>query len=66
MIRLGGEAEIFRVADAKNDWESLQKEVRTGGDWAIKGQIKYNVDKCKVMHMRKTTLTTYIPRWAPN
>lgn len=26
----------------------------------IKGQVKYSFDKCKVMHMRKTALTTSV------
>lgn len=42
----------------KNDWESLQRDLRIRGGWAIKEQMKYNVDKCKDMHRRKTTLTT--------
>lgn len=31
-IRLGGEAEILRVVDTKNDWKSLQKDLRRLGN----------------------------------
>jgi len=41
---------------AKTVCEGLQKEFGKLSDWVIKWQMKFSVNKCKVMHMEENNL----------
>ena len=35
------------------DWDKLQKDLNALVDWADTWQLRFNTDKCKVLHMEK-------------
>ncbi|CAM5108054.1 unnamed protein product, partial [Natator depressus] len=58
-LEKGVKSEVAKLTDdtkllkTKADWEELQKDLTKLSDWATKWQMKFNVDKCKVMHIGK-------------
>ena len=45
------DSKIFRRVDFMYEAESLQKDLDSLQDWESKWQLRFNVDKCKVMHL---------------
>uniref|UniRef100_A0A8C5MJL4 Reverse transcriptase domain-containing protein n=1 Tax=Leptobrachium leishanense TaxID=445787 RepID=A0A8C5MJL4_9ANUR len=41
---------LGKVIQCEQDVTSLQRDLDRLGDWALKWQMKFNLDKCKVMH----------------
>ncbi|CAM5167759.1 unnamed protein product [Natator depressus] len=47
------DTKLLKIVKSQADCEELQKDLTKMGDWATKWQMKFNVDKCKVMHIGK-------------
>jgi len=47
---------LYDIVDNLVHGQSLQKDIDILGDWAFLCQIKFNVDKCKVMHYCKSNI----------
>jgi Reverse transcriptase (RNA-dependent DNA polymerase) len=45
------DTKLFRRVDCDLEREELQRDLDTLGDWAQKWQLRFNVEKCKVMHL---------------
>ncbi|EMP29807.1 hypothetical protein UY3_13071 [Chelonia mydas] len=46
------DTKLLKIVQSQADCEELQKDLSLG-DWATKWQMKFSVDKCKVMHIGK-------------
>jgi hypothetical protein len=45
------DTKIFRRVDCEVDRETLQRDLDTLSTWAEKWQLRFNVGKCKIMHL---------------
>lgn len=48
---------LFTTVKDKTVCEGLKKELKKLSYWVIKWQIKFSVNKCKVMHMEENNLS---------
>ncbi|XP_030051022.1 uncharacterized protein LOC115464802, partial [Microcaecilia unicolor] len=53
VIKFADDTKLFRVVKSQEECERLQEDLARLGEWACKWQMKFNVDKCKVMHVGK-------------
>uniref|UniRef100_A0A452HI16 Reverse transcriptase domain-containing protein n=1 Tax=Gopherus agassizii TaxID=38772 RepID=A0A452HI16_9SAUR len=53
VAKFADDTKLLKIVKAKADCEELQKDLTKLSDWATKWQMKFNVDKCKVMHIGK-------------
>ena len=51
VAKFADDTKLFRVVKTKRDCEELQKDLSKLGEWAEKWQMRFNVKKCKVMHI---------------
>ncbi|CAM4509126.1 unnamed protein product [Lepidochelys olivacea] len=52
--KFADDTKLLKIVKTKADCEEqLQKDLKKLSDWATKWQMKFNVDKCKVMHIGK-------------
>uniref|UniRef100_A0A8C3I5X8 Reverse transcriptase domain-containing protein n=1 Tax=Chrysemys picta bellii TaxID=8478 RepID=A0A8C3I5X8_CHRPI len=51
VAKFADDTKLLKIVKTKADCEELQKDLPKLSDWATKWQIKFNVDKCKVMHI---------------
>ena len=45
-----GGTKVYRVVDNRLDGTQLQNNLDVLGDWAVKQQMNFNVEKCKFVH----------------
>ena len=53
VIKFADDTKLFKVVKTQEDCGKLQEDLDKLEDWASKWQMKFNVDKCKVMHLGK-------------
>ncbi|CAM5132666.1 unnamed protein product [Eretmochelys imbricata] len=53
VAKFADDTKLLRIVKTKTDCEELQKDLTKLSDWATKWQMKFNVDKYKVMHIGK-------------
>ncbi|CAM5084504.1 unnamed protein product, partial [Eretmochelys imbricata] len=53
--KFADDTKLFKIVKTKADCEELQKDLTKLSDWATKWQMKFNMDKCKVMHIGKNS-----------
>ncbi|CAM4541138.1 unnamed protein product [Lepidochelys olivacea] len=53
VAKFADDAKLLKIVKSKADCEELQRDLAKMGDWATKWQMKFNADKCKVMHIGK-------------
>ncbi|CAM5124383.1 unnamed protein product, partial [Natator depressus] len=53
VAKFADDTKLLKIVKTKADCEELQKDLTKLGHWATKWQMKFNVDKCKVMHIGK-------------
>lgn len=46
---------LFRAVKIKADCKQLQKVITILGNWMIKCQMKFYIDKCQVLHITKNS-----------
>ena len=51
ILKFADDSRIFRVVNSPEDRNALQEDLRRLSDWSEVWQMKFNVDKCKVMHL---------------
>ena len=51
--KFADDTKIANIVNNKNDSIRLQSDINRLMEWADKWQMKFNVDKCKVMHIGK-------------
>ena len=51
ILKFADDSKIFRVVNGPEDRNALQEDLRRLSDWSEVWQMKFNVDKCKVMHL---------------
>ncbi|CAM5156922.1 unnamed protein product [Natator depressus] len=49
--KFAGGTKLLKIVKSKGDCEEQQKDLSKLGHWATKWQVKFNVDKSKVMHI---------------
>ncbi|EMP36995.1 hypothetical protein UY3_05796, partial [Chelonia mydas] len=50
------DTKLLKIVKSQADCEELQKDLSKLGDWATKWQMKFSIDKCKVIHIGKHNL----------
>ncbi|CAM5114425.1 unnamed protein product [Natator depressus] len=53
VAKFADDTKLLKIVKTKADCEELQKGLTKLSDWATKWQMKFNVEKCKVMHIGK-------------
>ncbi|CAM4495757.1 unnamed protein product [Caretta caretta] len=53
VAKCADDTKLLKTVKSQADCDELQKDLSKLGDWATKWQMKFNVDKCKVMHIGK-------------
>ncbi|CAM5134922.1 unnamed protein product [Natator depressus] len=53
VAKFADDTKLLKIVKSQADCEELQKNLTKLGDWATKWQMKFNVDKFKVMHIGK-------------
>ncbi|CAM5087761.1 unnamed protein product [Eretmochelys imbricata] len=53
VAKFADDTKLLKIVKSKANYEGLQKDLTKLGDWATKWQMKFSVDKCKVMHTGK-------------
>ena len=48
-----GGTKVYRVVDNRLDGTQLQIDLDVLGDWTVKRQMNFNVEKCKFVHYGK-------------
>lgn len=56
MAQPAADITLFTAVKVKIVCEGFQKELEKLSDWVIKWQMKFTVNKCKVMHMEENNL----------
>ncbi|CAM4598511.1 unnamed protein product [Caretta caretta] len=51
VAKFADDTKLLEIVKTKADCEELQKDLTKLSDWATKWQMKFNVDKCQVMHI---------------
>ncbi|CAM5140560.1 unnamed protein product [Eretmochelys imbricata] len=54
--KFADDTKLLKIVKTKADCEELQKDLIKLSDWETKWQLKFNVDKWKVMHIGKNNL----------
>ena len=52
--KFADDTKIGRIIDSNEDRDALQEDLDKLNDWAVKWQMEFNVDKCKVLRMGET------------
>ncbi|CAM4534756.1 unnamed protein product [Lepidochelys kempii] len=60
VAKFADDTKLLKIVKTKADCEELQKDLTKLSDLATKWQMKFNVDKCKVMHIGKNNPIQYI------
>jgi len=50
VLKFADDTEVYRVVDNRLDGTQLQNDLDVLGDWAVKWQMNFNVEKCKFVH----------------
>ena len=53
VLKFADDTKIFRRVDSERDREVLQRDLDRLVQWSERWQMKFNVEKCKVMHLGK-------------
>ena len=56
VLKFAEDTKIFRRVDSEKDREVLQRDLDRLVQWSEVWQMRCNVDKCKVMHLRRGNL----------
>jgi len=57
VLKFADDTKVYRVlVDNRLDGTQLQNDLDVLGNWAVKWQMKFNVEKCKVMHYGKRNI----------
>ena len=51
-----GGTKVYRVVDNRLDDTQLQNDLDVLGDWTVKRQMNFNVEKCKFVHYGKRSI----------
>ena len=55
-LKFADDTKLFEVIDNHFHSQNLQKDIDTLGQWAQQWQMKFNIDKCKVVHYGKDNI----------
>jgi len=50
VLKFADDTKVYKVVGNQFDGAQLQSDLDSLGDWAVKWQMKFNVEKCKVVH----------------
>jgi len=56
VLKFADDTKVYRVVDNRLDSSQLQNDLDVLGNWAVKWQMKLNVEKCKVVHCGKRSI----------
>jgi len=56
VLKFADDTKVYRVVDNRLDGTQLQNDLDSLGDWAVQWQMKFNVEKCKVVHYGKRSI----------
>ncbi|CAM5156358.1 unnamed protein product [Natator depressus] len=51
VAKFADDTKLLKIVKTQADCKEIQKDLTKLGDWATKWQMKFNVGKCKVMHI---------------
>src|SRR6266516_3209982 len=53
MLKFADDSKLWGIAETTQYSMDLQQDLNVLGNWAVKNQMEFNVNKCKVMHIGK-------------
>ena len=56
VLKFADDTTIYRTVTNLVDGQRLQKDLDTVGAWAVRWQMKFNVEKCKVLHYGRNSI----------
>jgi len=56
VLKFADDTKIYRTVTNQEDGQRLQKDLDTVGTWAVRWQMKFNVEKCKVLHYGRNSI----------
>jgi len=56
VLKFADDTKVYKVVGNQFDGAQLQSDLDSLGDWAVKWQMKFNVEKCKVVHYGKRSI----------
>ena len=56
VLKFADDTKVYKVVDNQFDSAQLQSDLDSLGDWAVKWQMNFNVEKCKVVHYGKRSI----------
>ena len=66
VLKFADDTKVYKVVDNRFDGAQLQSDLDSLGDWTVKWQMKFNVEKCKVAHYGKRSIDVeYNLYWQP-
>ena len=56
VLRFADNTKLYATVDNQAQGQSLQRDIDVLGDWALQWQMKFNIDKCKVVHYGRNNI----------
>jgi len=56
VLKFADDTKLFNTVDNQQHGQSLQNDIDILGNWALNWQMKFNVEKCKVVHYGKSSI----------
>jgi len=56
VLKFAEDTKIYRTVTNQEDGQRLQKDLDAVGAWAVRWQMKFNVEKCKVLHYGRNSI----------
>ena len=54
--KFADDTKLYATVDNQAHGQSLQRDIDILGDWALQWQMKFNIDKCKVVHYGRNNI----------
>ena len=52
ILQFANDVKIFRAIGGAADFQQLQADINSFVDWSVKWQLRFNVSKCNLLHLR--------------
>ena len=52
ILQFADDVKMFRAISGAADFQQLQADINSFVDWSIKWQLRFNVSKCNLLHLR--------------
>ena len=56
VLKFADDTKLYATVDNQAQGQSLQRDIDILGGWALQWQMKFNIDKCKVVHYGRNNI----------